>query len=215
MGIGRVGGMAGPLLGGMALAGHWNALPSFLTGALPMLLVAALLIAAAALTSWYERSIELEARVLADEIAASVVPDEALVPSAVKGARAENAALAASIAGRLAPRQDPVVALRVIEAAAKAAGVKTNFTHVDVAGWDGDADTLATPDFTENSKTPYAAVVATLEGTGTWAQVLTLAASLESLPLAARVDAVRLGSSLDAAGRAAWSLTAQVSVIAK
>lgn len=39
MGIGRVGGMAGPLIGGMALAGHWNALPSFLTGALPMLLV--------------------------------------------------------------------------------------------------------------------------------------------------------------------------------
>ena len=39
MGIGRVGGMAGPLLGGMALAGHWTALPSFLTGALPMLVV--------------------------------------------------------------------------------------------------------------------------------------------------------------------------------
>jgi AAHS family 4-hydroxybenzoate transporter-like MFS transporter len=41
MGIGRVGGMAGPLIGGMALAGHWSALPSFLTGALPMLLVGA------------------------------------------------------------------------------------------------------------------------------------------------------------------------------
>ncbi len=39
MGLGRVGGMAGPLLGGMALAGHWSALPSFLTGALPMLVV--------------------------------------------------------------------------------------------------------------------------------------------------------------------------------
>lgn len=41
MGLGRVGGMAGPLLGGMALAGHWGALPSFLTGALPMLIVGA------------------------------------------------------------------------------------------------------------------------------------------------------------------------------
>ena len=39
LGLGRVGGMAGPLLGGMALSGHWSALPSFLTGALPMLVV--------------------------------------------------------------------------------------------------------------------------------------------------------------------------------
>lgn len=41
IGLGRVGGMAGPLLGGLALAGHWTALPSFLTGALPMLVVGA------------------------------------------------------------------------------------------------------------------------------------------------------------------------------
>jgi len=41
VGMGRVGGMAGPLIGGMALAGHWSALPSFLTGALPMLVVGA------------------------------------------------------------------------------------------------------------------------------------------------------------------------------
>ena len=41
VGAGRVGGMLGPLLGGAALAGHWDAFPSFLAAGLPMLLVAA------------------------------------------------------------------------------------------------------------------------------------------------------------------------------
>jgi AAHS family 4-hydroxybenzoate transporter-like MFS transporter len=40
VGAGRVGGMLGPLLGGAALAGHWNALPSFVAAGLPMLMVA-------------------------------------------------------------------------------------------------------------------------------------------------------------------------------
>jgi AAHS family 4-hydroxybenzoate transporter-like MFS transporter len=37
---GRVGGMLGPLLGGAALSGHWEALPSFVVAGAPMLLVA-------------------------------------------------------------------------------------------------------------------------------------------------------------------------------
>jgi len=40
VGAGRIGGMLGPLLGGAALAGHWNAFPTFLAAGLPMLLVA-------------------------------------------------------------------------------------------------------------------------------------------------------------------------------
>jgi AAHS family 4-hydroxybenzoate transporter-like MFS transporter len=40
VGAGRVGGMLGPLLGGAALAGRWEAFPTFLAAGLPMLLVA-------------------------------------------------------------------------------------------------------------------------------------------------------------------------------
>jgi AAHS family 4-hydroxybenzoate transporter-like MFS transporter len=40
VGAGRVGGMVGPLLGGAALAGRWEAFPAFLAAGLPMLLVA-------------------------------------------------------------------------------------------------------------------------------------------------------------------------------
>ena len=39
LGAGRFGGMFGPLLGGMALAGHWEAVPTFFVAGLPMLLV--------------------------------------------------------------------------------------------------------------------------------------------------------------------------------
>ena len=39
LGAGRVGGMFGPMLGGMALAGHWAAFPTFVLAGLPMVFV--------------------------------------------------------------------------------------------------------------------------------------------------------------------------------
>jgi MFS transporter, AAHS family, 4-hydroxybenzoate transporter len=38
LGAGRVGGMFGPMLGGLALAQHWTVLPSFLVIAVPTLI---------------------------------------------------------------------------------------------------------------------------------------------------------------------------------
>jgi hypothetical protein len=184
------------------------------SGALPALAAAALLILAGAGASWYERGIEARALQLADEIAVSVVPDEALVPSAVKGARAENAALSAALAARFAPRAEPVVALRMIESAADAAGLDSNFSRVEVDGWSGHAETFDALEPTA-SGTPYAAVVADVQASGTWAKALSLAGALDALPLASRVDSLRLASGIDKLGKPAWALTAQVSVAAK
>ncbi len=185
------------------------------SGSLPALLLAALLCGLGGWVSWYERGVEAEARVLADEIAASVVPDEALVPSAVKGARAENAALAAAIAPRFVPRDEPVAALRLIESAARAAGVTSSFSRVEVAGWDGNPNRFGDFDAAAATSSPYAAVVATVEATGTWPKVLAFAAALDSLPVASRVDALRLAAAVDAKGAGVWALSAEISVAAK
>lgn len=182
------------------------------SGALPGLLAATALVAIGAAASWYGRGIESEVSVLAEEIAASVVPDEALVPSAVKGARAENERLAALLAARFAPRGEPVVALRTIEAAARASGVSSSFSRVEVVGWSGLPEDLRGFETVgpKDKEPQYAAVVATVEASGTWASALSFAAALERLPLISRVDAVRLSSA-----EGAWSVTAEVSVAAR
>ena len=185
------------------------------SGALPVLCLAALLLALGAGASVYQRSLEAEARDLAAEISSSVVPDEALVPSAVKGARAENAALGQAVGARFAPRAEPVVALRAIEAAADAIGVDSAFTRVEVGGWDGDPEHLDQLAYNAATSSPYAAVVASVQASGPWAQALSLAASLDELPLASRVDALRLAAGLDERGRPIWTVAAEVSVIAK
>jgi hypothetical protein len=182
------------------------------SGALPGLLAATALVAIGAAASWYERGIESEVSALAEEVAASVVPDEALVPSAVKGARAENERLAAALSPRFVPRDEPVVALRTIEGAARASGVSSSFSRVEVVGWSGLPEDLrgfetAGP---KDKEPQYAAVVATVEASGTWASALAFAAALEQLPLVSRVDAVRLSSA-----DGAWSVTAEVSVAAR
>ncbi len=185
------------------------------SGALLALLFAALLCGLGGAVSWYERGVEAEARVLADEIAVSVVPDEALVPSAVKGARVDNAALAAALAPRFVPRDEPVVALRLVEDAARAAGVTSSFSRVEVTGWDGDPERFGDSGGAAATSSPYAAVVATVEATGAWPKVLAFAAALDALPVASRVDAVRLAAAVDAKGAGVWALSAEISVAAK
>lgn len=186
----------------------------FSSGALPLLLLAAGLVGLGAAAAWYENSLEVTAKALAEEIAASVVPDEALVPSTVKTARAENAALAAALAPRFTPRAEPVTALRVIEAAGKANGVASSFQSVEVLGWDGSPARFGGFDAATATSAPYAAVAVSVEAHGSWAEALTLAADIETLPLASRVDSLRLSS---AAGdpRGAWVLTAALAVAAK
>jgi hypothetical protein len=186
------------------------------SGALAPLLLAALLVALGAAAAWYERQLEAQAVALADEIALSVVPDAALVPSNVKGARTANAVLAASLGGRFASRAEPVSALRVIEAAAKVSGAPSSFSRVEVLGWSGEAADFGdgfARDLADES--PYGAVAVSLEAAGTWAETLSLAADLEALPLVARVDALRLAAATDESGAAAWSLSAQMAVAAK
>jgi hypothetical protein len=184
------------------------------SGALPALIVGVVLIAGGAATVWYERGIEARALSLAGEIGASVVPEEALVPSAVKTARLENVALAASITSRFAPRTEPVVALRTIELAADRAGIDSSFARVEVGGWDGAPENFGALN-PNDTAAPYAGVVAGVQAQGAWAQALSLAAALDTLPLASRVDSLRLASGLDATGRPVWVVSAQVSVAAK
>lgn len=184
------------------------------SGALPLLLVAAALVCAGAGASWYERSIENRARELAEEIAGSVVPDEALVPSAVKGARQQNADLAAALDVRFAPRAEPVAALRAIEAEARAAGVISTFSKVEVTGWDGNPARFGDPG-TAAAAAPYVGIVAAVDAAGSWPKVLSFAAALERLPLASRVDVLRLSSSLGEKGVTVWTLAAEVTVAGK
>lgn len=187
----------------------------FSSGALPLLLLAAFLAASGAAAIWYERGIEEEARVLAEEIASSVVPDEALVASKVKGARAANEILAAGLSSRFAPRAEPVAALRVIEAAAKKTGVTSSFTRVEVLGWSGQVADFGDFGTEAATSTPYAAIVTSIEATGSWAQALAFAAELERLPLVSRVDALRLSAAVSEEGAALWAVSAELAVAAK
>lgn len=186
----------------------------FSSGALPLLLLAALFVAIGSGASWYESQLETEARILAEEIGASVVPDEALVPSAVKGARAANAELAAALAPRFAPRAEPVAALRSVEAAAKDGGIASSFLSVEVLGWDGNPNHFGDFDLETATSAPYAAVSVTVEARGSWVETLTLASNLERIPLVSRVDSLRLSAAADE-GNGSWVLTAGLAVAAK
>jgi hypothetical protein len=186
----------------------------FSSGALPLLLLAALFVAIGSVASWYESQLETEAKVLAEEIGASIVPDEALVPSAVKGARAANADLAAALAPRFAPRAEPVAALRSIEAAAKDGGITSSFLSVEVLGWDGNPNHFGDFDLDTATSAPYAAVSVTVEARGSWVETLTLASNLEKIPLVSRVDSLRLSAAADE-GDGSWVLTTGLAVAAK
>lgn len=178
-------------------------------------MLAAFLTAAGAAAIWYERGIEAEAQVLAEEIAASVVPDEALVASKVKGARAANEALAAALDARFAPRAEPVAALRTIEAAAKKTGVTSSFTRVEVLGWSGQVADFGDFGTEPATSTPYAAVVTSIEATGSWAQALAFASEIENLPLVSRLDALRLSAAVSEEGTPLWAVSAELMVAAR
>ncbi|HEY4507324.1 MAG TPA: hypothetical protein VJJ47_00340 [Candidatus Paceibacterota bacterium] len=150
-------------------------------------------------------------------LAASIVPDEALSAAFLNERRAQIDQDAAAVGRLFVARGNPTPLLAEIERQAKVAGADASVASVAVAPYDGQGDPSwsGATAVSEDSAAPYALVIVTVEASGSWKPIASFARALEALPYASRVERLRLSVEQGKKGGTLWTLRAEVRAIAR